>query len=223
MSRRRTLRSRSALAAMTTLLLAGMAAACVPFGTRGEGDVKPETRQLPAFTKVESGAGIGVTIRIGPAEPIVVEAQENLLPIITTEVVGGTLRIGSKEGFTSSQPVHVTAVVPSLDGLTLSGGSQATIEGLAAQGLTIELSGGSAVTATGSASDLDLTASGGSRANLENLSTKTVAVDASGGSVANVLASDSVSGSASGGSRVTVFGDATLDVESTGGSAVSHG
>jgi hypothetical protein len=209
--------------AVTVILLIGGAAGCVPFGTRGEGDVKPETRQVAAFTKVESGAGIGVTIRIGPAEPIVVEAQENLLPIITTEVVGGTLQIGSKEGFTSSQPVHVTAVVPTLDGLTLSGGSQATIEGLAAQGLTIELSGGSAVTATGSATDLDLTASGGSRANLEGLSTKTVVVDASGGSVANVLASDSVSGSASGGSRVTVFGAATLDVESTGGSAVSHG
>jgi hypothetical protein len=223
MRSRRTLRSPSALAAITALLLTGTAAACVPFGTRGEGDLKSETRQVAAFTSVEAGAGIGVTIRIGPAEPVVVEAQENLLPIITTEVAAGTLHIGSNEGFTSSQPVHVTAVVPSLDGLTLSGGSQATVEGLAAQGLTIELSGGSAATVTGSANDLGLTASGGSRANLESLSTKTVAVDASGGSVANVLASDSVSGSATGGSHVTVFGDATLSVESSGGAEVSHG
>jgi hypothetical protein len=219
----RSRRSPARFAAFAVIVLIGSVAGCVPFGTRGEGDLKSESRQVAAFTKVEAGAGIGVTIRIGPAEPVVIEAQENLLPIITTEVAGGTLRIGSSEGFTSSQPVHVTAVVPTLDGLTLSGGSQATIDGLAATALSIELSGGSAVTATGSASDLDLTVSGGSRANLESLSTKTIAVDATGGSVANVLASDSVSGSASGGSHVTVFGDATLNVESNGGSEVSHG
>jgi len=162
-------------------------------------------------------------VRIGPAEPIVVEAQENLLPLIRTELVGATLTIDGKEAFTSTQPIQVTVVVPTLVGVTLSGGSQATIDGLAADSLAVSISGGSAVTATGSADALELSASGGSRANLENLSTRTATIDVSGGSVANVRVSDLATGSASGGARVTVFGGANLDVETSGGAEVAHG
>ena len=207
------------------LLLGAVAvsAGCGVFGTRGVGGVTSETRQVGEFTSIDASAGIGVTVRIGPAEPLVVEAQENLLPLIRTEVVGATLKIDGKEGFTSTQPIQVTVVVPALVGVTLSGGSQATIDGLAADSLSASISGGSAVTASGRVDALELSASGGSRANLENLSTRTATFEAEGGSVANVRVSDLATGSASGGSKVTVFGDATLDVETSGGAEVSHG
>ena len=171
-------------------LLVVTAAGCGVFGTRGVGGTTSETRPVGEFTSIDVSAGIGVTVRIGPAEPLVIEAQENLLPIIRTEVVGATLTIDGKEGFESTQPVQVTVVVPALVGVTLSGGSQATIDGLAAASLSVSLSGGSAVTATGSVDALELSASGGSRANLENLAVRTAAFDASGGSVANLRVSD---------------------------------
>ena len=205
------------------LLVVTRVAGCGVFGTRGVGDTTTETRPIGEFTSIDVSAGIGVTVRIGPAEPLVVEAQANLLPIIRTEVVGATLTIDGKEGFTTTQAVHVTVVVPALVGVALSGGSQATIDGLAAVSLSVTLSGGSAVTATGSVDALETSASGGSRANLENLSTRTATFEASGGSVANLRVSDLATGSASGGSQVTVFGDATLDVETSGGAEVSHG
>ena len=204
-------------------LLVAALAGCVPFGTRGDGTVKPETREIGAFTQVEASAGIGVTVRIGPAEPLVVEAQENLLPIISTVVEGDTLRIDSTEGFTSSEPVHVTVVIPALDGISLSGGSQGTVGDLVADQLSVGLSGGSALTATGTAATLDLTASGGSRANLKNLATKAITLELAGGSVADLFASDSVTGVASGGGHVTVFGGGTVNVQTSGGAQVSNG
>jgi hypothetical protein len=218
----RATRGRSAPAAVAVLVLVTALAGCVPFGTRGDGDVKSETRQIGAFTQVAAGAGIGVTVRIGPAEPLVVEAQENLLPIISTVVEGDTLHIDSTEGFTSSEPVHVTVVVPTLEGVSLSGGSPATVEGLAVTELEVGLSGGSALTASGTAHTLDLTASGGSRADLANLVSKTVTLELAGGSVANLQASESVTGVASGGGHVTVSGAATVSVQTSGGAEVTH-
>ena len=206
-----------AITATATLVLAASLAAC----NRGAGEVKTETHQVGAFTRIEVGGGIGLTVRIGSAQPVEVQAQENILPLIVAEVQDGTLRIRSTEAYTTSQPVHATVVTPSLAGVTLSGGSQGTIDGLTVDTFTADLSGGSAVTAAGSASTITLHLSGGSRANLKDLSAKIVAADMSGCSTATVSASSEVNGSASGGSHLTVVGSAKLNVQTSGGSAVT--
>ena len=218
MRSRRARRGRAVLASALLVGVVAVSAGC--FGTRGVGGVTSETRQVGEFTSIDVRAGIDATVRIGPAEPLVVDAQQNLLPIIRTEVVGSTLTIDGTQGFSSTQPIQVIVVVPALVGITLSGGSKATIDGLAADSLSVTISGGSEVAATGRVDRLELSASGGSTANLADLSSRVATFDAPGGSVANLRVSDLVTGTASGGSRVTVFGGATLDVETSGGAEV---
>ena len=211
------------LAAAVAIVLMTSLVGCNLVGRAGEGPVKDETRTTAAFTKIEAGNGIGLVVTIGTTPSVVVSAQENILPIIATDVQGDTLRIHSTQGYTTSEAVRVTVVTPAVSGISLSGGSQGTATGLAADRLAIDLSGGSAATATGSATTLALQVSGGSRANLGGLTTKTVTLDLSGGSTAIVNASDTVTGSASGGAHATVLGGGRIDVQVTGGSDVSHG
>jgi hypothetical protein len=192
------------------------------FGTRGEGNVKTENRPTTAFTHVDAGDGIAVTIRIGPAEDLVISAQENLLGLIATDVQGDTLRIHGSGAYTTSEPIAVTVVTPALDGITLSGGSHGRIDGLGTERLDVELNGGTVVEAAGVATTLALKASGGSRAELGDLAAKSVRVDLSGGSQVTLQASDQVNGSAAGGSQATVIGEAALNVSLSGGSAVEH-
>jgi putative autotransporter adhesin-like protein len=210
------------LAATTAAVLAMGLAGCDAFGRRGEGPVTSESRQVMGFTRISVSAGIGVTVRIGPAEPIEVRAQSNLLPLIATDVKDGILRIHSTEAFRATERIEIVIVTPTFDGASMSGGSTARLNGLAGDRLAFDLSGGSVVTATGGTTAVTLNASGGSRASLHDLSAKTIKVDLSGGSNATLHASDLVEGSASGGSRATVRGDARLSVASTGGSAVTH-
>ena len=209
-----------------TLMLAAavtvVASACDLGGTRGEGAVASETRQTDTFSRIESGAGIHVSVGIGPASPLEVRAQGNILPLIVTEVSGGTLRIRSAKGYTSSEKVEVILATPTLDGIVLSGGSRGSIDGLASDAFAVELSGGSVLTATGSATAIDLNVSGGSVAELAELAAGTVDVDMSGGSRAELKATDRVTGSASGGSRVSVAGGADAQVDTTGGSQVEE-
>jgi hypothetical protein len=206
-----------------SILLAVMISGCGLLGRTGEGPTTSETRDAIGFTRVEAGNGIRVTLRIGPETSVEVSAQANILPIIATEVDDGTLRIRSTEGFTTSAGVSVTVLLPTLDTLSLSGGSQGVLEGVDAGQLGVELSGGAVLTASGSATALTLTSSGGSIARLDGMQTETVRADISGGSNATVRASVEVAGSASGGAHLTVLGDATLNVETSGGASVSRG
>jgi hypothetical protein len=204
-----------------TLLLAGGLAAC-EIAKQGEGPVTSETRQTEAFTQIDVTGGIGITLRIGSPQPIEVRAQANLLPIIATEVEGGTLRIHAKENFRATERIQVVIQVPSLEAAKMGGGSTGQVDGLAGESFALDLSGGSVMTATGTASSIALVESGGSRASLHDLAAKTVVLNISGGSIATIQASGSVTGSAAGGSRATVRGAATMSVQATGGSTVSH-
>jgi hypothetical protein len=212
-----------ALAAAALVVVGVVTAGCGPLtGTRGEGPVTTETRQAASFTKIDASYGINVTISVGPAKPLEVHAQANILPIIETSVDGGTLRILGTKEFSPSQPVEVVIVTPTLAGISLSGGSHGRLTGLEAERLDIILSGGSELTASGSSVDVSLTSNGGSVAQLAELSARTVSLELSGGATVTVNASDEVSGSASGGSHATVRGSGQLNVTSSGGAEVRH-
>ena len=208
-----------------TLILAalvGLAAAATGCGTRGEGGITSETRQIDAFSRIESTAGIRVSIGIGEASGLEVRAQGNILPLIVTEVSDDTLRIHSAKAYSSSEPVEVILSTPELERIVLSGGSRGTVEGLASDAFDVQLSGGSVLTANGTAKTMSVGVSGGSVAELAGLTAATIAVEASGGSRAELMATDAVNGSANGGSHVSIAGGATSTVDANGGSQVEH-
>lgn len=214
-------RTRTVLAAVL-VAVAAATTGCDFGATRGEGAVTSETRETDTFSRIEAGAGVNISIAIGAASPLELRAQGNILPIILTEVSGDTLRIHSSEAYTTSEKVEVVVATPRLDRIVLSGGSRGSIDGVASDAFDIDLSGGSALTATGSASTVSLEVSGGSVAELEAMTAASINVDLSGGSRAEVRATDQVNGSASGGTRLSVFGDADVSVETTDGSQVDR-
>jgi hypothetical protein len=213
-------RATTALAAGA--LTAALFAACSFQALQGSGPVVTETRTVPAFTRIDANFGIGVEVRVVPAEPIQVEAQEDLLPFIETRVEGSTLRISSMReiGFDAAPRVILSG--PDIEGITLNGGSEGELEGLSNRSFEADLGGGAVLTATGSSENVEIRGSGGARALLRGLSAQDVTVELSGGSFAEVAASEVVGGGVSGGARVVVTGDARLDVATTGGGEASR-
>ena len=205
-----------------SIAVAILAAACGVARTNGTGPVESETRATQPFTKIEAGNGIGVSVRIGPAPAVEVRAQHSLLPIIATDIEGDTLRIRGTMEFSASTAPQVVVVTPNLEGISLSGGSQGTVEGLSDEAIGIELSGGAGLTATGTAQKVALEGTGGSVASLQDLAAGTVVVELSGGAIANLNATDEVLGEVSGGARAVVAGPARVDVTSSGGGEVRH-
>jgi hypothetical protein len=80
---------RSAVLCFALLLaLAG----CYP-SVRGNGQPALETRPLEGFVDVESSGAFDVRLEHGETYSVAVAIDSNLLPLLETRVIGGTLRI----------------------------------------------------------------------------------------------------------------------------------
>ena len=213
-------RLRAALTLVIGSLATGLVACGAP-GVSGSGPTTSESRTVDPFTRVEVGNGIELTVQVGGAQAVDVVAQENILPLITTTVGAGILRIHSTESFTTTAEVTVAASVSALDGISASGGSQAQIEGLPNDHLDIDISEGAGLVATGRATDVTLVAGGGARADLAALSVERMSLELSGGASADLSVSDQLTGTASGGAIANVAGGAALNVATSGGASVT--
>lgn len=87
----------------------------------GNGNVLEETRDISGFTGVHVSSGIDVLLSEGDTYSVVVEADENLLDVIETELKGGMLVVGTDNVSirkAKSKKVHVT--LPNLKALKIS-------------------------------------------------------------------------------------------------------
>ncbi len=224
------------------VLIALLSAACAHESVRGNGRTTRELRDLPRFDAVAVHSGIHAVVETGPQAPVQVDADDNLLPLVVTEVVDGTLSIRFRHGadVSSDLPVLVKVRAPALHRLDAtggaelrarvdagedlevhsSGGSDVRVRGLDANHLSVSGSGGARVQLSGAADDVRLRISGGTRVRAASLSARAVDLRGSGGASAEIRASGEVRGSLSGGSTLHLVGRASSRVSTSGGSSV---
>jgi hypothetical protein len=117
----------------------------------GSGEVETETRDVKGFSAVSIEYPATVTVRQGAAESLEVEADDNLLPQLTTSVQNGTLLIRNSERDWSkrvnpSQTVKITITVKELNDVDFSSAGTLIVEGLETENLDINLNGAGEVT-----------------------------------------------------------------------------
>jgi len=230
-----------------TILAAGatltLSAASIAWGgaIRGDGKFVEVSRPVGAFHAVEVSSGIQVELLVGEARPIEIHAEENIAPLVETEVSGSTLHIRFTPNTShSDEGVKVKVVAPRIDRIEVSGGASAagavakgdklTLEAsggaelklreVEAKSVEAEGSGGATLELQGSAEELTLDVSGGTRFPLEKLAVKSARIDASGGCMGELQASETVKGELSGASMVRVHGGARTRVATSGASSV---
>jgi hypothetical protein len=94
----------------------------------GSGNIIEDIRDLPTFDEISANAAIDLTITQGPEQRVTVQADDNVVPFIATEVTKGELRIdrdGASNFRNSSVSVEIT--VPTLAYLALSASSDALV------------------------------------------------------------------------------------------------
>jgi hypothetical protein len=219
------------LAAVVAAALAGLFAGCgdvswEPEATpvTGDGNLTTEDRTAGDFTRISVGAPMTVTVRQGPGTEVTLEAQQNLLPLIKTEVLDGQLVVNiAPPGVVTKEPIKLTITAPAIQSLAVSGGAKGFLESMA-QTLNLDAAGGASITVIGQARDLTLATSAGSHAELGELVAQDAKVTMSDGSAATVNATSSVTGTASGGSTLVLTQKpATVSVNTTGGATIQGG
>lgn len=191
-------------------------------GIKGSGTAKTETRSVSGFKEVKARGAINLDISIGPEYSLTIEADDNLLEHIQTDVSGGALVIESRnERINPKTKINVKVTMPELVDLEISGASTGKASGVKTDKLGLEISGASKVTIDGEVRELNATASGASSINAEGLKTENADADSSGASSITVNATGDLKANASGASSVTYVGDPkSLKQNSSGASSV---
>ena len=117
-------------------------------GIVGSGVIASETREVSGFDGLLA-AGVGlIEIRHGATESLRITADDNLLPILTSEVRNGRLVLGADARFSTRNDVRYEITVRDFDEIVLTGVFGVEIEGLDTDRFEVNLSGVSSVTAS---------------------------------------------------------------------------
>ncbi len=94
----------------------------------GNGNVKKEAREVGNFTAIASGGSWDVIISYSTDKTVVVEADENLIPYIKTEVENGKLIIKSEKNIIlkSSHKIKVYVSLIKVTGVSMAGSGNMT-------------------------------------------------------------------------------------------------
>lgn len=183
----------------------------------GSGNVKTEKRDVGAFASVDVSGAYQVEIVCQKQPGLEVEGDDNILPLVQTYVKNGTLYITSDRGFNVKRPIRVRITTGSIEGLSSSGASMISLNGLKNDKLVIETSGASKIDAEGETKTLDIESSGASKVDVQDLHAARVKVSLSGAGHANVYASEEVNADVSGAASITYYGEPKVVNKSVSG------
>lgn len=214
------------------------------YGCDAHIDQGKDVRNISGFKSLRVSDGINVYLTQGDDFYVRVEADDDELDRIVTEVEGQTLNIYYKgRSWLNFNMGHsnVYITMPVVESITSSGGSdvygQNTIKAsdlelhssggsdinidVEANELTIHSSGGADVRAEGHADYLEAHSSGGSDILGYDLEVKVAILDSSGGSDIKITVNDEITANASGGSDIYYRGNPEkVNVNSSGGGDV---
>lgn len=195
------------------VLLAGCGGATV-----GSGTTTTETRPVSGFTAVELAGGGTLTIEQTGSESLTVEAEDTILPLLTSEVRDGVLVLGTRPGSTvaTRQPIRYRLTVDDLAGVTVAGSGDATATGLTTGSLQVAVHGSGSVRLTGNADSSDVEISGSGEYDGINLESATARVQVSGSGDAAVRASEALDVGISGSGTVAYSGDPAVSQNISG-------
>jgi hypothetical protein len=183
-----------------------------------------EARDVPAFTSVELAGANNVVVRVGEAQSVVVEADDNLLDRVTTEVHSGELVIANTPGsFTTRSPMSVEVTVPTLDALSLSGSGNIVVSGVEAESLSVSLPGSGTLTGRGTATRLHVAVHGSGNVQLTELVANDVLADVGGSGSIFITVRGSLHASVSGSGAILYAGNPQHVTRSITGSGVITG
>ena len=168
---------------LSTLILSVLFTSCIfSPSIKGNGNVVKQTRSLHDFETIKVSRGMNVYISQGSTTRVIIEADENLLKVIETEVNDGVLKISCKANIKRAKSKKVFVSVPNLERISATAGSNIFSETLLDfKELDISASAGSNINLEIKTGSCSASASSGSNIKL-NGKTKSINAKASSGS-----------------------------------------
>ena len=148
------------------------------------GPVTTETREVADFDSIEMEGAARLEITVGAKESVIVEAHDDIIARVKTEVHGDTLHIRSKpkDWFIADGKPRVTIriSVPELESLEVEGGNDVRLSGIDGGDTKIRAGGAVYIRAQGHLDELTVHLAGAGHADLSDLIANEVKVTVDG-------------------------------------------
>ncbi len=184
---------------------------------RGSGVEKTEERKTGDFTAIDISGAYELNVACGKTTSVVISGDDNIVPMIKTEVKSGTLYVSHEGSINQSKKIIVTVTMPDLRSVSSSGASDIMVENISNDAFAVDVSGAGSVEARGSTGLLTIDLSGATDVITKELQAKKVKIDVSGASNAEVFASDEISADVSGVGNITYHGNPSVVNQSVSG------
>jgi hypothetical protein len=192
---------------------------------KGSGKIVSEVRDVSGFERVSVSGSGQLSIVQGDKESLSIEADDNLLPLIKSYVVGGTLRIGPENvNLSPTREIHYSLQLKSLKELHLSGSLEAEAASLQTDRLLVSISGSGKVQLPRlTADDLEVRVSGAGDIQIGGKVThQTIDISGSGNYQAGGCESQSAVIHVSGSGDATLWAQQSVEAHVSGSGNVGY-
>ena len=177
---------------------------------QGSGKLTTETRAISSFTAVEFASFGTLMIEQGSEESLTIAAEDNILPLLTSEVNDNILIIGINGAANTTRGIQYRLTVKALDAITISGAGGIIIERFVAERLRVLLSGAGSLDISGSVGEQEIEVAGAGSYNAPNLESRQARVTINGLGNAVIRVSQSLDATITGAGSVEYYGSPTV-------------
>lgn len=177
-------------------------------GIAGSGVRKTEKRIVADFKGIDVGGAYEVEIVAQKQEQgIELEGDDNILPLVKTEVKNGTLHVWSDEPFNVKNAVRLKIAAADVQAMNISGACKVNVQNIKTDRFELNVSGASDVTMQGETTSLKIDSNGASKVDSEKLTARAANVTTNGAGTTRVYVSEEMTAKASGASKIIYSGD----------------
>jgi len=198
---------KATLLVILAALVAAFSACHIGRGVKGSGNLKTEKRNLPAFKGIETTGAYEVEVMCQKPASFEIEADDNILPLIRTDVRDGVLYVTSEKSYNPSRAVRLRISLPELTAVSSRGAGEVTIQDAQSDDLKIESMGAASIKAAGKVKSATISSSGAGDIDANRLQTEKARVTVAGAASVNVYATEQLDVTISGVGSVTYGGN----------------
>jgi hypothetical protein len=178
---------------------------------KGSGNRQTQKREIAPFTSISAEGAFTIEVVCQKDVGLEVEGDDNVLPLVTTEVSSNVLHLNNSKSYAVNQPIVVRISVPNLEGLTVNGAGKLDITQLENERFEIDANGAPSINVSGSTKLVDIDTNGAAKIDTHNLRAARAVVDSKGVSKIDLGVSDQLDVTVSGPSQVTYRGDPVVN------------
>ena len=173
----------------------------------GSGHPQKKKRDVSSFKSISTQGAFDIDVVSQKPLGLEIEGDDNVLPLVTTEVSNGVLYVKSLRPYSTSQPITLRIAVPDLEGLSVSGAGTINVSGLKSEKFEIDANGAPTIKVSGETKLVDIDTNGAGNIDTHKLRAARAVVDSKGVSRVEVYAGEQLDVSVAGPSHVTYEGN----------------